>query len=140
MNGNTGFTVAETLVALVFTLVISVGLMGIFASYTARGAVTALDMKSGMLVLKTDRLIREKAAEVNIPYWESGSDQDAVLHDTFMNLKGLETGTIIETAVNLTDKEGRIRGILVTWQLGGRTYTTEALYASVPVLKGRPGI
>ena len=133
---NDGFTLIESLCSIAMTLVLSAAVCALFGTLLSDNHEGPLCIMSAVRIARTDTLIRKKAAETIIPYWERGNDTSAVFTDQLLSEKKTGLAEIINVE-NLYDDKKRIRGITVDYKIIGSQdiIRTSALFGSIPVVK-----
>jgi hypothetical protein len=128
-----GFTFMESLSSIAITLVLSTAVCFLFITLLAARPKGGSSVLSAVQLARTDTLIREKAAEIIIPYWERGTDASAVFTAKLLAEKKLSTTTVV-TIENLYDSKKRIRGAAVNYKIAGSPdiFRTCALFGSIP--------
>ena len=135
MKKNEGFTLLETLAAIAFTMAIAAPVCSVFVSYK-KGVDSAVKAAgSAFIIVKTDRLLRDKAAKICIPYWKNAEIENESIKKEFLFNLPLDKNVSIVATENLYDKKKNVRGIQVHWQIGKTMLTTKCLYSSIPVLR-----
>ncbi|ULQ59086.1 prepilin-type N-terminal cleavage/methylation domain-containing protein [Brucepastera parasyntrophica] len=164
MNKNEeGFTFMEVLVAIAIISIIGLSLLWGIASISDSVTRARENARLALSLLKADEYIRERTAEIRIPYWErnitfesSGSsasipwyqgDKNAYLRFfTENNTVYAETEFNGETAKLalltgienieiriLENKNGAPAGLEIIYMLKGKEYRTVSPFASIPI-------
>jgi len=134
MASSAGFTMMESIIAIAITAIVA-GAMTIIISSSFKGASSvAASMDSTRELLYIDRLIRERAENLYVPYWAS---MELVANSFTDQLWLSNIGKYIESTTLICNSEKIIRGIEVRYKIGNDTFTTLALFSSKPLLKER---
>ena len=135
-NGNVdnsaGFTMMESMVAIAITLVVA-GVLGAIVSTAFKGANSAASSAEGARkLLYIDRLIRNKAEDLYVPYWAS---MERAGNDFTGELWASGIAKYIESIKLIYNSEKIIRGVEVRYSINNKTFTTFALFSNRPLLK-----
>ena len=133
-NSSAGFTMMETLVAIAITAVLA-GIMITVVSSSFKGANSATkSMEGAYELLYIDKLIRDKAENLYVPYWASME----IAANNFSNqLWASDIAKYIESVkliYNTGGSEKIIRGVEVRYSINNNTFTTLALFSSKPLV------
>jgi len=128
-----GFTFIESLSAIAITLVLSAAVCILFVTLLSARPKGSSSILLAVQLARADTLIREKAGEIIIPYWERGTDASAVFTAKLLAEKKLSTTTVVNVE-NLYDSKKRIRGAAVDYKIDGSPdiFRTCALFGSIP--------
>ena len=133
MKDESGFTLMETLCAIALLLICAAAAGGL--AYNARRITGTISERSALQYrrLRIERLIRETAENVSVPYWKEGVDGLSEAREAIEKAL-LEAGykTRVECDA-LKDRSGRIRGVITRCSIDGREYEGSGLFASVPL-------
>ena len=135
MKNEAGFTLMESLCVIALLLICS-GVVGGTAYNTRRITGDIKERSAGQYRhIKIERLIREAAEGVLLPYWEN--DERGLIEarkaiETALSEAGYRVGVDLET---LRDEPGRLRGIRCHCRIDGRKYEIPAFFSSVPLEK-----
>ncbi|MCL2294994.1 MAG: prepilin-type N-terminal cleavage/methylation domain-containing protein [Spirochaetes bacterium] len=133
-NSSAGFTMMESMVAIAITAIMA-GVIFTIISTSFKGANNTMSsIESAYELLFVDRLIREKAETLYVPYWASME----IAADNFSDQ--LWTSSIakyIESVKLIYNSERIIRGIEVKYLINNNSYTTLALFSNRPLLGDR---
>lgn len=104
----------------------------LYTGYIVNSTVAGNDIHATAVILRTERLFREKAAAVHIPYGGTNPGEIPEKAGTFRHMTDLDPGVQIVSVANLVDSERKIRGITVQWKLHGAVFHTNCLYTTAP--------
>jgi prepilin-type N-terminal cleavage/methylation domain-containing protein len=127
-----GFTLMENLVSMAVILIISASVMTGFSAALRALRRTARTAETAAEAVETDRFIRRRADTFRIPYWEPAERAAAGFKD---ELRRSAKGIYMREIEDLRDGSLRIRGVKVRFEIAGRSFFTEAAFASIPVME-----
>ena len=121
----------EALVAVAITAIMA-GVLITIVSSSFKGVSNATNSMEGAYeLLYIDRLIREKAENLYVPYWASME----IAAGNFSDQLWLSNiGKYIESVRLIYNSEKIIRGIEVRYSINNNSFTTLALFSSKPVI------
>jgi len=131
MKDESGFTLMETLCAIAI-LLICAGIAGGFVYNSRRIADTVSERSVRQFrQLRIEKLIREAAEEVSVPYWAEdvrGVSAARQAIEKSLSDAGYKTGIELETII---DQYGRIRGVTGRCLIEDQEYEGRGLFSSV---------
>jgi prepilin-type N-terminal cleavage/methylation domain-containing protein len=141
-----GFTLMETLVSIALLLICGTA-VGQIVFTLSRSAVAAREKSTALYrMLRMERIIRETAEGITIPYWEkeeaSIKAADAALQSVLAQAEEVFQGAAEKTEdaalvlEELRDPAGHLRGIRGRWRSAERDHESGGLFASMPVTGG----
>jgi len=124
----------ECLVAIAITMVMA-GAMVLMVSSSFRGVNNiGISINNTQELLYVDRQIRERAADLYVPYWAS---MEIAANNFADQLWASNIGKHIESVKLIYNSDKIIRGIEVRYSIENNTFTTIALFSSRSLLSAR---
>ncbi|QQO10745.1 PulJ/GspJ family protein [Breznakiella homolactica] len=127
-----GFTLMETLISIAVMLIISGCVIFAFTAAMKASAKSAAAANAAREIIRVDRFIRNQAEELHIPYWAYSSPYIAEFKNSLWRS---EAGKYITVVESMYTSAGLPCGVKVTYEIGGRTMQTSALFPAVPVVE-----
>jgi prepilin-type N-terminal cleavage/methylation domain-containing protein len=133
MKDEAGFTMMETLCAMALVLVCAGAAAGLV--YRARHSTERIKAHSAdqFKRLVIERIIRESAEAVRVPYWEEATRAGSIAQsaiETALRAAGYRGALHSEP---IYDRSDRLRGVHCRYDLEGRVYEGIGLFASIPL-------
>jgi type II secretory pathway pseudopilin PulG len=130
-QGNDGFTLMETLVTMGITLVLGGILASVFSTGLKGTGLALAGSRTASQIAQTDRMIREWAEDLHIPYW---AKPDSYVEGLMQSILRSKIGGIVTSVRPVYDNKKRIRGIAVDYRINNKEMQTRALFPGSPVL------
>ena len=126
----------ELLISLALFVVLSAATAGVYTAYTRNAGKTFQTGSDAVHMLSVDRKIREAVSAITIPYWEDDGAYAVLEAERLLQAFAFDSEIRIVKINMMRNTGGHVCGFKVTWTFGGCEYSTESLFASVPILGG----
>jgi type II secretory pathway pseudopilin PulG len=130
-NKTDGFTMIETLVSIVFILMITTAVSTALISVLKNNDDASLTLNETRLLLFADQALREKIEAVIFPYWENSVASAQVLRQQIINDNQIPGITINDAEIIIIN--GSAHGLEVSYSIlhDSKIYKTSALFSSL---------
>lgn len=133
MKHEAGFTVMETLCAMTLLLICAGAAGGLV--YRARQGTEIVKERAEdqFKRLVIERIVRETAENVSVPYWEEGTRALPLAENAILSaLRAAGYHGVLQSEA-LYDSHDRVRGVNCRYDLDGTVYEGMGLFASIPL-------